>query len=166
MEMESLKELFVHELRDAYSAEQQLTEALPKMAKEASGELKQAFETHLEETKGQIARLEQIFETLEEKPTYGNMVCKGMKGLVQEAEDLLSEDGDKTTLEAGMIAAAQKVEHYEIATYGTLRTYAEQLGQTEAARLLEETLEEEKKTDELLTQLAVGSINVEAASQA
>jgi ferritin-like metal-binding protein YciE len=166
MELESLRELFVDELRDVYNAEKQITEALPKMAGSASGELKQAFQNHLEETKGQIGRLEQVFEAIGEKPTFGNKVCKGMKGLITEGEEMLEEEGDRSTIEAGMIASAQKVEHYEIAAYGTLRTYAETLGESEIASLLQQNLDEEKKTDELLTQLAVQSVNVEAAGKA
>jgi ferritin-like metal-binding protein YciE len=164
MEMESLRELYIQELRDLYNAEGQIVKALPKMAKAASSDdLRAAFEEHLEVTKKQVERLEQIFEKLGEKPK--GKKCKGMEGLLEEGKELLSEDADPDVLDAGMICAAQKVEHYEIAGYGTVRTYAEMLGEQDAARLLQETLDEEAETDKKLTELA-SKINVHAAAGA
>src|SRR4051812_16242109 len=161
MEMESLKELYVDELKDLYSAEKQLVKALPKMAKNATNpELQQAFTQHLEETEGHVERLEQIFEMLGERA--GGKKCKGMEGLIEEAKELLEEDATEEVLDAGLISKAQHVEHYEIAGYGTVRTYARQLGFDDQAELLQETLDEEGKTDELLTQLAESSVNLEA----
>jgi ferritin-like metal-binding protein YciE len=163
MEMENLRELYIDELKDLYSAEKQLVKALPKMAKNATNpELRQAFEDHLEETEGHVERLEQIFETLESSPR--GKKCVGMEGLIEEAKELLEEDAQEDVLDAGLISKAQHVEHYEIAGYGTVRTYAMILGEDEHARLLQETLEEEKKADKLLTQLAEASINIEAAA--
>jgi ferritin-like metal-binding protein YciE len=161
MEMESLKELYVDELKDLYSAEKQLVKALPKMAKNASNpELKEAFTNHLQETEGHVERLEQIFDMLGERA--GGKKCKGMEGLIEEAKELLEEDATEEVLDAGLISKAQHVEHYEIAGYGTVRTYARQLGLDDQAELLQETLDEEGKTDELLTQLAESSVNLEA----
>jgi ferritin-like metal-binding protein YciE len=161
MKLDTLKKLYVEELRDVYSAEQQLLKALPKMAKGASSdELKQAFEEHLEQTKGHVERLEEIFETLDEKPT--GKTCKAMKGLIEEGSEILKEDGEDSVLDAGIIAAAQKVEHYEMATYGTLRTWAELLNEDEAASLLQETLDEEAQADKTLNELATEVINPEA----
>jgi ferritin-like metal-binding protein YciE len=160
VKMESLQELFVKELQDLFSAENQITKALPKMAKAASSrELKAGFEQHLEQTKRQITRLEQIFEELEASPDGDK--CKGMEGLLKEGEALIDEDAEPEVLDAALIAAAQKVEHYEIASYGTVRTYANLLGLTTAADLLEQTLNEEKETDSKLTDIA-GEINVQA----
>jgi ferritin-like metal-binding protein YciE len=161
VEINSLRELYVEQLRDLYDAENQLVKALPKMAKEASSdELRQAIEEHLEQTRGQAERLEQIFEQLGEKAK--GKKCKGMQGLLDEGKETLEEDMEEDTKDAAIIAAAQRVEHYEISGYGTARTYANLLGETEAAELLEETLNEEKDTDQKLTQLAE-EINVEAA---
>ena len=161
MEMSDLRDLYIDELRDLYSAEKQLVRALPKMAKNASDEqLKQAFETHLEETKGHVDRLEQIFDKLGKKP--GGKTCKAMQGLVEEGKEKMEEDAEPEVLDAGLISAAQRVEHYEIAGYGTVRTYAKLLGDDEAARLLQKTLDEEGQTDKKLTQLAENSINLEA----
>jgi ferritin-like metal-binding protein YciE len=161
MKMETLQELYVEQLRDIYDAENQLMKALPKMAKEASNEeLKAAFEQHLEQTEEQITRLDQIFEELGEK-SKGHK-CKAMAGLVEEGKEMMQEDADPDVMDAGLICAAQKIEHYEIATYGCLRTYAEMLGFDEQADLLQETLDEEKDTDENLTELAVSCINLEA----
>jgi ferritin-like metal-binding protein YciE len=161
MKLDTLKKLYVEELRDVYSAEQQLLKALPKMAKGASSdELKQAFEDHLEQTKGHVERLEEIFETLDEKPT--GKTCKAMKGLIEEGSEILKEDGEDSVLDAGIIAAAQKVEHYEMATYGTLRTWADLLNEDEAASLLQETLDEEGQADKTLNELATEVINPEA----
>ena len=140
MEMESLKELYIDELKDLYSAEKQLVKALPKMAKNATNpELKDAFTTHLQETEGHVERLEQIFEMLGERP--GGKKCKGMEGLVEEAKELLEEDATEAVLDAGMISKAQHVEHYEMAGYGTVRTYARLLGLDDQADLLQETLD-------------------------
>ena len=161
MRMETLQELYLEQLRDIYDAENQLTKALPKMMKEATNEeLKAAFEQHLEQTQEQIARLDRIFEELGEKPK--GHKCKAMAGLIEEGKELMSQDADEDVMDAGLICAAQKVEHYEIATYGCLRTYAEMLGFDEQADLLQETLDEEKDTDENLTELAVSCINLEA----
>jgi len=156
-----LRELYVEQLRDLYDAENQLIKALPKMAKEASSdELRQGIEEHLEQTRGHAERLEQIFEQLGEKAK--GKKCKAMQGLLDEGKEVLEEDMEEDTKDAAIIAAAQRVEHYEISGYGTARTYANLLGENEAAGLLEETLNEEKETDQKLTQLAE-EINVEAA---
>ena len=161
MEMEDLRDLYIEELRDLYNAEKQLVRALPKMAKSASDDqLKQAFETHLEETKGHVDRLEQIFEKLGKKPS--GKTCKAMQGLVEEGKETMEEDAAPEVMDAALIAAAQRVEHYEIAGYGTVRTYAKLLGDDQAARLLQKTLDEEGQTDKKLTQLAESSINLEA----
>jgi ferritin-like metal-binding protein YciE len=161
MEINDLQDLFVEDLRDLYSAENQLLKALPKMAKAAtSPELKQAFEMHIEETKGQVERLQQIFDQLGEKPT--GKKCAAMEGLIEEGKELMSEDIADDVLDAALIGAAQKVEHYEIAGYGTARTYAKLLGNREAAQLLQQTLDEEGATDKKLTKLAVSHINLEA----
>ena len=162
MKLESLQELYLEELRDIYDAEQQLVKALPKMATTATNEeLKAAFEQHLEQTQEHVTRLEQVFEELGEKPK--RKTCEAMKGLLEEGKEMMNEDAADDVKDAGLIAAAQKVEHYEIATYGTLRTYAEMLGFDEQADLLQETLDEEKDTDDNLTELAVSCINLEAA---
>lgn len=156
--LNDLNDLLVDQLRDLYNAEGQLTKALPKMAKTATNpELKQAFQTHLAETQEQITRLEQVFEALGEKPK--GKTCHAMKGLIEEAQEVISEDADDAVKDAALIAAAQRVEHYEIAGYGTVRTYAETLGHREAAKLLQKTLDEEGKTDKLLTQLAETCVN-------
>ena len=156
-----LRELYIDELKDLYSAENQLVKALPKMAKGAdSEELRQGFEEHLEQTKGHVQRLEQIFESLRESPK--GKKCKGMEGLIEEGKEMMEEDLDGEAKDAGLISAAQRVEHYEIAAYGCVRTYAKILGEEEAASLLEQTLEEEKETDQKLTELAE-NINLEAA---
>jgi len=162
--MDSLKKLYIDELRDLYSAETQLVKALPKMAKKASSpELKQAFEDHLEETKGHVNRLEEIFEELEEKPT--GKTCKGMKGLIEEGEEVIDKNGDEAVLDAALIGAAQRVEHYEMAGYGTARTFATHLGEDNAADLLQETLDEEGEADKKLTEIAEEGINFEAATE-
>jgi ferritin-like metal-binding protein YciE len=161
--VESLEELLQEELKDIYDAEKQLTKALPKLAKKAtSPDLKSAFEEHLQQTEEHIERLEQVFEQLE-LPARGKK-CEGMKHLISEGEEMIRDAEDDDTRDAVMIASAQKVEHYEIATYGTLRTWANLLGKPEVASLLEETLEEEKETDQRLTSIAE-SVNVEAANQ-
>jgi len=161
MHMDSFDKLYVDQLKDVYSAEKQLTKALPKMAKAAtSPELRTALEEHLHVTRRQVERLEGIFKDLG-KPATGK-TCKGMAGLIEEGEEVLQEDGDPQVIDAGIIAAAQRVEHYEIAAYGTLRTFAETKGDKKAARILEEILNEEKEADELLTRIAESSVNVEA----
>ena len=163
MELENLRDLYVDELKDLYSAEKQLVKALPKMAKNATNpKLRKAFEDHLAETEGHVERLEQIFETLESSPR--GKKCVGMEGLIEEAKELLEEDAQEDVLDAGLISKAQHVEHYEMAGYGTVRTYAMILGENEHARLLEQTLNEEKNADKLLTQLAESSINIDAAA--
>jgi ferritin-like metal-binding protein YciE len=162
MEKNALKELYIDELRDIYNAENQLVKALPRMAKTAtSDDLRVGFEEHLEQTKGHVQRLEQIFAELDEKPT--GKKCKGMEGLVEEGKEMIDEQ-EGEVLDAGLISAAQRVEHYEIAAYGCVRTYANLLGETDAAELLNQTLEEEKETDKKLTTLAE-KINVEASGQ-
>lgn len=156
-----LEELLVDELKDIYSAENQIVKALPKMAKAASApELKRAFERHLEETRRQVERLEQIGQELEIKLT--GKKCHGMEGLIEEGKEIMEEDLDENAIDAGLIGAAQKVEHYEIAAYGTARTHAAMLGFNKVARLLQQTLNEEGATDKKLTQLAESIINVEA----
>src|ERR1041385_4124046 len=161
MKLDTLKKLYLEELRDVYNAEQQLVKALPKMAKGASSdELKQAFEDHLEQTETHVERLEEIFKGLDESPK--GKTCKAMKGLVEEGSEILEEEGEDSVLDAGIIAAAQKVEHYEIASYGTVRTFAQLLGEDEAAELLQETLDEEGEADKLLNQLAQEIVNPEA----
>lgn len=164
MKENALKELYIDELRDIYNAENQLTKALPKMAKAAtSDDLRAGFEGHLEQTKGHVERLERIFKELGEKPT--GKKCKGMEGLVKEGEEMIKEEElEGEALDAGLISAAQRVEHYEIAAYGCVRTYAKLLGQDDAAELLEQTLGEEKETDQKLTMLAE-NINVEAEEE-
>jgi ferritin-like metal-binding protein YciE len=161
MEENALKKLYIEELRDIYDAEKQLIKALPKMAHAAtSDELRTGFEEHLEQTKGHAQRLEQIFDALAEKPT--GKKCKGMQGLVSEGSEMIDEDLENEVKDAGLISAAQRVEHYEIAAYGTVRTYATILGEQDAVALLEKTLAEEKETDQKLTELAEG-INAQAA---
>lgn len=155
--------LYVDQLKDLYSAETQLTAALPKLAKAASTPaLQEAFQMHLEETKGHVQRIEQIFETLEGSPK--GKKCKAMEGLIEEGAELLKEKNkfEAEVLDAGLIGAAQRVEHYEIAAYGTARTLAQQLGDTAAANLLQQTLDEEYAADQKLTALATGGINAEA----
>lgn len=161
MRKDSLRQLYVDELRDLYNAETQLVKALPKMAKASSNaELRQGFEEHLRQTSEQVSRLEQIFDMLGEKPT--GKKCLGMEGLVKEGAETMQEDYEDAVMDAAIIGAAQRVEHYEIAGYGTVRTFAELLGESEHVSLLEQTLEEEKQTDEKLTQLAE-NINSEAS---
>ena len=158
----TLNDLFHETLKDIYFAEKQILRALPRMAKKAeSAEVRQAFERHRDETEGQIERLDQIFEMLG-KPARGK-TCEAIQGLVEEGKEIMEDFGDSDALDAGLIAASQAIEHYEIARYGTLRTWAKQLGMNEAVSLLEATLAEEKKTDELLTQLAEASANKKAA---
>jgi ferritin-like metal-binding protein YciE len=161
----TIHDAFVEELRDTYDAEKQLIKALPKMAKAASSaELRSAFETHLEETRGHVERLEQVFETLEEKVRGKH--CEGIAGIIEEGKSIMEEDFDDAAMDACLIAAGQRAEHYEMAAYGTLVAWARAMGHTEAADLLQETLDEEKATDEKLTTLAEGGINQEAAENA
>jgi len=153
MKVETLHDLYVEELKDLYNAENQLVKALPKMAKAAtSSELREAFESHLAETKGQVERLDTIFTELGVKAT--GKKCKAMEGLIEEGKELMEEDIDPEVLDAGLIAAAQRVEHYEMAGYGCVRTFATLLGYGEAARLLQETLDEEGSADKKLTRLS------------
>jgi ferritin-like metal-binding protein YciE len=161
----TLHEAFLEELRDTYNCEKQLTKALPKMAKAAaSSDLKTAFEKHLEETEGHVERLERVFSALDEKVRGKH--CKGVAGIIEEGNAMLQENFDETTTDAMLIAAAQRVEHYEMAAYGTLVSWAKAMGHEEAADILHETLEEEKAADEKLTTLAEGGINQEAADGA
>ncbi len=161
MKLESLKDLYVEQLRDLYSAETQLVDALPKMAEAAHHpELKQAFQEHLVQTRQHVERLERVFNDLSVRP--GGETCEGMEGLLKEGKEMMKMKGAPEVIDAGLIAAAQRVEHYEIAGYGTVRTYAELLGFNEAMRLLERTLKEEEAADEKLTQMAESQINAEA----
>jgi ferritin-like metal-binding protein YciE len=164
MEVTSLRELYIDQLKDLYSAENQITKALPKMAKKAeSQELKSAFQEHLEQTQGQIDRLEHIFQMLQVSPR--GKKCVGMEGLLEEGKEVMSEDFEPEVRDAALIAAAQKVEHYEISAYGTARAYARLLEDNRAVQLLTQTLEEESEADEKLTQLAESGINVEAMDE-
>jgi len=160
-----LKELFVEELKDIYSAEKQLTKALPKMAKAAtSEELRSAFENHLEQTEEQVGRVEQVFEILE--MTARAKKCEGMAGMIQEGQQAIEDTDEGTaTRDAALIIAAQKVEHYEIASYGSLVQLAKTIGLNDAIELLQQTLDEEKETDVLLTELAVSSVNINAENE-
>jgi ferritin-like metal-binding protein YciE len=163
MAVETLHDAFEEELKDVLSAEKQLLKALPKMAKAATNEdLKAGFEEHLEQTKTHVERLEKVFELLDKAPRAKK--CKAMEGLIEEGAELMEEDMEPDVLDAMLIGAAQKVEHYEIATYGTLVTWAKQLEMEEAASILHETLDEEKETDMKLTELAETGINAEAES--
>jgi ferritin-like metal-binding protein YciE len=161
MELNTLKALYIEGLKDLYSAENQILKALPRMIKAASHkELKKAFTTHERQTREHVKRLERVCKELGTKPT--GKKCHGMEGLLQEGRELISEKPDADVLDAGLISAAQHVEHYEIAGYGTARTYARQLGFEAQAELLQRTLDEEGETDQLLTALAVSSINLDA----
>lgn len=165
MKLNTLEDLFVHELKDLYSAENQLVKALPKMAKASSNqELKGGFEGHLKQTKEHVARLERIAEQLGKK--LAGHKCKAMEGLVEEGAELIGEDAEDAVRDAGLIGAAQRVEHYEMAGYGTARALAKQLGHNDIAKILGQTLQEEKETDEKLTELAESSVNAEAGSAA
>lgn len=162
MAEKTLNDLFHAQLKDIYYAEKAIYRALQKQAKGAeSSELKQAFLTHRDETEEQIHRLEQVFEAIE-KPARGK-TCEAIKGIIEEASEVMDDFEDSPALDAGLIAAAQAVEHYEIARYGTLVTWANQLGLSDAAKLLDQNLQEEKKTDELLTKLATAQVNKKAA---
>ena len=161
----TLHDAFIDELRDMYNAEKQITKALPKMVKAATtAPLADAFNAHLKETQGQITRLEKVFESLDEPVK--SKTCDGMTGILEEGKDLMSEDFDEAAMDAALIAAAQKVEHYEIGSYGTLIAWAEAMGHDEAARLLKQTLAEEEAADEKLSALATGGINEHAGSLA
>jgi ferritin-like metal-binding protein YciE len=162
MGMETLQDLYLHELKDIYNAEKQILQALPKMAESANhNELRQAFEEHARVTEEQVRRLETIFSDLGQNPT--GKKCKGMEGLIEEGKEVLEEKkADPDVRDAALIAAAQRVEHYEIAAYGTARTYAQQLGVSNHADLLQQTLDEEGETDKLLTQLAENRVNTDA----
>jgi ferritin-like metal-binding protein YciE len=161
MKLDTLKTLYIDELRHLYNAESQLLKALPKMAKAASSEeLKDALEKHLEQTKTHVERLEEVFEEIDEKPK--GKTCKAMKGLIEEGSEILHEDGEESVIDAGIIVAAQKVEHYEIASYGSVRTFAQLLGKDRSAELLQTTLDEESEANELLNTLAEDIVNPEA----
>ncbi|MFN0051996.1 MAG: ferritin-like domain-containing protein [Planctomycetales bacterium] len=163
MKLETLHDLYVEELKDLYSAEHQLLKALPKMAKAASDpNLAKAFTSHLAETEEQVERLEKIFEKLEVSPK--GKACKAMQGLLEEGKEVMAEDADPTVMDAALIAAAQRVEHYEMAGYGCVRTFARLLGYEKAADLLQATLDEEGAADKKLTELAETVINVEAVA--
>lgn len=158
----TLDDLFLHTLKDVYYAEKQILKALPKMAKAAeSEELKQAFETHREETERQIERLEEVFKMLG-KAARG-VQCEAINGIIEEGKEVMEDFADSAALDAGILAAAQAVEHYEITRYGSLKTWAGELGMADAARLIDQNLQEEKKTDELLTRLAEARVNIKAA---
>ena len=164
MALNSLRDLWIEEMRDLYNAENQLLKALPKMAKKASSpDLKKAFESHLGETHTHVQRLEQIFDALGQKPS--GKVCKAMKGLVEEGSEMMKEKGPASVLDAGLIAAAQRVEHYEMAGYGVCRTFASVLGEDEAKELLQETLDEEGAADKKLTAIAEGTVNEDAEDE-
>lgn len=163
MKLQNLRDLYVDVLKDLYNAENQIVKALPKMSRAAnSPELKAAFEDHLHQTQKHVERLEQVFEKLGVAPK--GKRCRGMEGVIEEGQELLEQDGDLSVIDAGLIAAAQKVEHYEIASYGCARTYADMLGDTKAAQLLQQTLDEEGATDQKLTQLAERIVNPEAVN--
>jgi ferritin-like metal-binding protein YciE len=163
MALNSLQDLFLNELKDVLNAEKQLVQALPRMAKAAqSPELQRAFTKHLKETEGHVDRLERIFRSLGQ--TARGKACKGMQGLVEEGKEILEENGSPEVIDAALISAAQRVEHYEIAAYGCLRTYAQLLGNNEADRLLQQTLAEEEATDKALTKLGEGGINQAAVA--
>lgn len=165
MKLNTLEDLLVHELKDLYSAENQLVKALPKMAKGAnSDKLRAAFEGHLKETKGHVERLDKIFELMETNG--GRQKCKGMEGLIKEAGESLEEEAEPAVKDAALIAQAQRVEHYEMAGYGTARTFAQLLGLKDVAKLLQQTLDEEGAADKKLTKIAESEIDVEAMSGA
>ena len=161
MKVDSLEKLMVEELKDLYDAEKQITEALPKMAEEAkTSDLRQAFEDHLKQTKGHVRRLEKVFEELDVSDR--EKKCKGMQALIQEGEEMMKQVSDPMTRDAALIAAAQRVEHYEMAGYGTVVSYAQQLEHNEVAKQLQQTLNEEKQTDLMLSQIAESKVNVKA----
>jgi len=161
MTLDTLKDLYIAQLKDMYSAEKQIIEALPKMAEAATNpQLKKAFTAHLAETEVHLERLSGIFHELGENP--GNHVCKAMKGLIDEGNEMAKEDGDPDVIDAGLIASAQRVEHYEMAGYGCVRTYAQMLGEDAALEILQTTLNEEGAVDKKLTELAMSVVNVRA----
>jgi ferritin-like metal-binding protein YciE len=161
MKLNSLQDLFLDQLKDIYSAEKQITQSMPKMAKAAQHpEVRQAFEKHAEESKQQLERLNQVFEKMGATP--GRKKCLGMEGLIKEAEEFMAENPGPAVIDAGLIANAQRFEHYEIAAYGTVRTFAETLGNREVLSMLQQTLDEERRADQLLTKIAVGGVNKEA----
>ena len=164
MKLDSLRTLWIEEMRDLYNAENQLLKALPKMAKAASTpELKEAFENHLDQTQTHVERLDEIFVKLGKKPS--GKTCKAMKGLVEEGSEMMKQDGPESVIDAGLIAAAQRVEHYEMAGYGVARTFASVLGEDEAEDLLQTTLDEEGETDERLTEIAESIVNEDAEEE-
>ena len=164
MELQTLKDLYIHELKDLYSAEKQIIKALPKMIKAAdNAQLKAGFEEHLGQTKEQAVRLEKLLASHDQ--TTRGPKCKGMEGVLKEGEEMIEEEADEEVRDAGLIGAAQRVEHYEIAGYGCARTYAELLGDKEGAKVLQQTLDEEADTDKKLTKLAKSTINVAAAAK-
>jgi ferritin-like metal-binding protein YciE len=164
MKLDTLKTLYLNELRDLYNAENQLVKALPKLAKAASSEkLKEAFEKHLEQTKSHVERLEEVFKEADEKPK--GKTCQGMKGIIEEGSEILQKDGNESVIDAGIIVAAQKAEHYEIASYGSVRTFAQLLGKDRSAELLQTTLNEESEANEVLTRLADDIVNPEAVME-
>lgn len=163
--LNSFDELFVEQLQDLYDAEQRITKALPKMAAAAHNPaLRSAFQEHLRQTENQVTRLDKVFQSIGKSPQ--TKTCEAMKGIIEEGSEIVSSNGDPDVKDAALIAAAQRVEHYEISAYGTARTFAERLGKSEAARLLDETLAEEKDTDKKLNMLAEKAINPKAAAKA
>jgi ferritin-like metal-binding protein YciE len=163
MSLDSLENLFLEELKDIYSAEKLIVRALPRMAKASeSQELQQAFTQHLKETQGHVERLERIFKGLDQ--TARGKKCKGMEGLLEEGKEIMEQEGEGAVIDAALIAAAQRVEHYEMAAYGCLRTYAQLLGNPDAERLLQQTLNEEEAADQKLTQIGEGGVNQAAAA--
>ncbi len=164
MKFDSLQDVFVDSIRDLYNAENQLVKALPKMAKAAhSSELRTAFEEHLQQTEGHVERLERVAEELGVKPK--GKTCQAMKGLIEEGQEIIEHDGEPSAKDAALIGAAQKVEHYEIAAYGTVRTFARLLGEENVAELLQQTLDEEGAADKKLTEIAESGLNQEAAEE-
>jgi ferritin-like metal-binding protein YciE len=162
MSMETMQDLLIHQLRDIYSAEQQLVNALPKMQEKASTEeLATAFRDHLAETENQVSRIEQIFEILGERA--GGVKCKAMEGLIEEAQEILDEDGTESVIDAGIIAAAQRVEHYEVSAYGSAKAFAALLGLSEVVKLLNESQQEETTADKKLSLIATTEVNARAA---
>lgn len=162
MSLDTMQDLLIHQLRDLYSAEQQLAKALPKMQEKASTEeLATAFRDHLAETENQVARLDQVFEILGERS--GGVKCKGMEGLIEEAQEVLDEDGKDSVIDAGMIAAAQRVEHYEISAYGSAKAFATLLGLSDVVQLLDESQAEETAADKKLSLIATTEVNARAA---
>jgi ferritin-like metal-binding protein YciE len=165
IELNSFQDLFVSQIEDLYDGELRLTEALPKMADAASSpELKQAFKMHLQETQGHVSRLERIFSSLGKQPK--RETCQAMKGLIAEGSDIISAKGDSAVKDAALIAAAQRVEHYELSGYGTARTFATRLGMNDAAQALQQTLQEEAAADRKLNQIAESQVNIKAAAHA